>query len=158
MIASAEPNSRRILLARAGQAEADAQQKFSSAFSPYSCLARISSQVLLPMPTVTASAQTRINLARVAIAMERHRLRHGAYPESLAELDPEFQPNGIPADVITGAPPVYSLSGNDAFTLEYQGWKETNDEAGDAWRNLERKRLASKKDAWAWPQVKREVK
>jgi hypothetical protein len=93
----------------------------------------------------------------VAIAVERHRLRHGAYPESLAMLDPECQPNGIPTDVITGAPSVYSVSGKDSFALEYQGWKETNGGAGAAWLNQERKRLASKKAAWTWPRLKSDV-
>jgi hypothetical protein len=156
MISCAEPNSRRILLERAGQAEADAEKNFGGPFSPYSSFARITSRVLYPIPTLTATAQTKINLARVAIALERHRLRHGDYPESLAGLDPECQPNGIPTDVVTGRPPVYAPIGDGTFTLEYIGWKETNDGADAAWKNLARKHLVHKKAEWAWPRLAHE--
>jgi hypothetical protein len=40
-------------------------------------------------------------MARVAVALERHRLRHGAHPESLTALVPDFL-SEIPLDPMTG--------------------------------------------------------
>ena len=44
-----------------------------------------------------------MDLARVAIALERYRLAHGAYPESLDVLAPQFIAQ-LPHDIINGQP------------------------------------------------------
>jgi hypothetical protein len=46
---------------------------------------------------------TRFDQARVACALERHRLAHGAYPETLAALSPDFL-KAIPHDIFDGQP------------------------------------------------------
>jgi hypothetical protein len=115
-------------------------------------MASITLPPLLSIPATCAGAQAKLDLARVAIALERHRLRHGAYPESLAVLDPECRPNGIPSDAITGDPPHYALADSGAFTLSYEGWKEEDDGADAAWKNMARKRLIHQKRDWVWPQ------
>jgi hypothetical protein len=55
-------------------------------------------------------------LATVAIALERHRLAHGAYPESLTSLVPRFLPD-IPGSVFTGRPVSYNLLPQGGFAL-----------------------------------------
>ena len=67
------------------------------------------------------------NIARVAIALERHRLKHGSFPPSLEELVPGFLPV-IPKEVFDGAPLHYVLRNEgQSFTLYSTGWKGTDD-------------------------------
>jgi hypothetical protein len=72
-----------------------------------------------------AHGQECVDLARVAIALERHRLAHGEYPESLAALAPQFMKN-IPQDIIGGQPLKYHRN-NDSFILYSIGWNEKDD-------------------------------
>jgi tetratricopeptide (TPR) repeat protein len=83
-----------------------------------------------------AYAQTSVDLARVAIALERYRLAHGGYPESLDALAPQFIAK-IPHDIINGQPLHYrrtsdpSSQSSDAasgqFVLYSVGWNEADD-------------------------------
>jgi hypothetical protein len=73
-----------------------------------------------------AYAQSSMNLARVAIALERYRLAHGEYPEVLAALTPQFL-SEIPHDVTNGQPLKYRREANGQFVLYSVGWNETDD-------------------------------
>jgi hypothetical protein len=73
-----------------------------------------------------AYAQSSVNLARTAIALERYRLVRGAYPESLDALTLQFIAKP-PHDVINGQPLHYRLKANGQFILYSVGWNETDD-------------------------------
>ncbi|HEY5231974.1 MAG TPA: hypothetical protein VIK35_00370 [Verrucomicrobiae bacterium] len=73
-----------------------------------------------------AYAQCSADLARVGIALERYRLAHGDYPESLDALSPQFMEK-IPHDVIDGQPLHYRLTNDGQFVLYSVGWNETDD-------------------------------
>jgi hypothetical protein len=83
-----------------------------------------------------AYGQNAANLARVAIALERYRLAHGNYPESLDLLSPQFIAK-LPHDIINGEPLHYrrtddpSSQSSDAasgqFVLYSVGWNEVDD-------------------------------
>jgi hypothetical protein len=73
-----------------------------------------------------AVAQTSVDLARVAIALERYRLAHGEYPESLDVLAPQFIAQ-VPHDVIGGGPLHYRLTSDGQFVLYSVGWNEKDD-------------------------------
>jgi hypothetical protein len=75
-----------------------------------------------------AYGQTAVNLARVAIALERYRLEYGEYPGSLDALTPQFLEK-IPHDVIGGQPLKYRRTDDARFVLYSVGWNET-DEGG----------------------------
>ena len=63
-----------------------------------------------------AEAETRRRLITTALALERHRLRQGTYPNSLTELVPD--PSGVPpADFMDGQPLRYRLSQAGHFVL-----------------------------------------
>ena len=72
-----------------------------------------------------ARAQASVDLARVGVALERYKLAHGAYPESLDALAPQFLQK-IPRDVIGGQPLKYRRT-NDRFVLYSIGWNEKDD-------------------------------
>jgi hypothetical protein len=65
-------------------------------------------------------------LARVAIGLERYRLAHGEYPESLDALAPQFF-DKLPHDVINGQPLHYRRTSDGQFVLYSVGWNETDD-------------------------------
>ena len=73
-----------------------------------------------------AYAQSSVNLARTAIALERYRLAHGEYPESLDALAPQFIAK-LPHDVINGQPLHYRREANGQFVLYSVGWNEMDD-------------------------------
>jgi hypothetical protein len=73
-----------------------------------------------------ANGQTVANEARVAIALERYRLAHGRYPDSLDALVPRFMEK-IPHDIINGQPLHYRLTEDGQFVLYSVGWNESDD-------------------------------
>jgi hypothetical protein len=105
-------------------------------YSPYKI------QALLTFPALNAAvkkfafAQASVDLARVACALERYRLAHGQYPETLDALTPQFIEK-LPHDIIGGQPLHYrrtsgppspgSGAGSSKFLLYSVGWNETDD-------------------------------
>ena len=73
-----------------------------------------------------ARAQTSIDLARVACALERYRLTSGQFPETLEALVPKFMEK-LPHDVINGQPLKYRRTDDGQFVLYSVGWNETDD-------------------------------
>jgi hypothetical protein len=98
----------------------------SGHFSPYTFVATM----VLPNWTracqVLARNQTMANQALIACALERYRLAHGDYPESLETLSPQFIEK-IPHDIIGGQPLKYRRLAADKFLLYSVGWNETDD-------------------------------
>jgi hypothetical protein len=72
-----------------------------------------------------AHGQNSANMARIAIALERYRLAHGTFPESLDVLTPQFMEK-IPHDVIGGQPLHYRRIDGGSFVLYSIGWNETD--------------------------------
>ncbi|MEY4918383.1 MAG: hypothetical protein RL616_2296, partial [Verrucomicrobiota bacterium] len=70
--------------------------------------------------------QGQVNLARVACALERYRLAHGNYPETLAALAPQFI-GTLPHDIINGQPLHYHRTEDGNFMLYSIGWNEKDD-------------------------------
>jgi hypothetical protein len=73
-----------------------------------------------------AYSQNSVNLARVAIALERYHLAHGEYPETLNALAPQFIKK-LPHDIINGEPLHYRRTNDGQFILYSVGWNETDD-------------------------------
>ncbi|MGA2240829.1 MAG: hypothetical protein ABSH11_02170 [Verrucomicrobiota bacterium] len=133
------------------QANAALDLEFKHA-SPYNRLEVLFLPALGGAVKKFANAQSSVDLARVAIALERYRLAHGEYPESLDALSPQFIAK-LPHDIINGQPLHYRRISNGQFFLYSVGWNETDDggevglrkdgsvdiSAGDwVWRYLEK--------------------
>ena len=107
--------------------------------------------------SICAQAQAQLDLARLAIALERYRLANGAYPETLAALAPRFLEK-IPRDVINGQPLHYRRTDDPPsrgagaaggkFLLYSVGWNET-DEGGQPGLG-ERGNFIPAKGDWVW--------
>lgn len=77
-------------------------------------------------PQDVVEGQTDVNLAKVACDLERWRLAHGRYPESLDSLIPDLASN-VPRDIIGGAPLKYHVKQDGNFILYSIGWNERDD-------------------------------
>jgi hypothetical protein len=84
------------------------------------------------LPALTRSAQkfafgqAGADAAALACALERYRLAHGQFPESLGALVPEFITQ-LPHDVITGQPLKYRRTADGQYLLYSIGWNQTDD-------------------------------
>ncbi|PAW85861.1 MAG: hypothetical protein B9S33_09205 [Pedosphaera sp. Tous-C6FEB] len=73
--------------------------------------------------------QTTVDQFIIAIALERHWLRHRAYPERLDALVPEFL-DLLPHDLFDGQPMRYRREGEQGFVLWSIGFDGKDDHAG----------------------------
>jgi len=90
-------------------------------------LAMVSTPALVSQNVRVARAQSVLDLAVIACALERYRLEKGRYPETLAALVPTHL-STTPMDVLEGQSLRYS-PGQEGFTLYSLGWNLT-DEGG----------------------------
>ena len=72
--------------------------------------------------------ESQIQMARAAIAIQRHRLKHGRVPESLAQLVPEFLAE-VPVDYMTGQPLLFAVNPDGSFAL-YSAGEDGHDDDG----------------------------
>ena len=94
-----------------------------------------------------ARAQASTDMARIACALERYRLAHGNFPETLDALTPQFMEK-IPHDVIGGKPLHYRRTSDGQFLLYSVGWNETDD--GGKVGLAEKGNVDWKQGDWVW--------
>ncbi|HSY17326.1 MAG TPA: hypothetical protein VK815_03290 [Candidatus Acidoferrales bacterium] len=99
-------------------------------WQPVNTLFNIFARELIPeLPNSakkSARGQMTVDLARTAMALERYRLAHGEYPETLDGLAPQFIAQ-VPHDVIGGGPLKYRRTSDGLFVLYSIGWNEKDD-------------------------------
>ena len=88
-------------------------------------------------PGHVAFAQTVLNQARIAVALERHRLATQRFPVSLNELVPVHFTR-VPNDVEMGRPMIYQPNTNGSYLLRGLGQNHAND------------RTNGSSDDWLW--------
>jgi hypothetical protein len=109
------------------------------------------SRMLLPALTQvtmrTARMQAGVSLAGVACALERYRLAHDKYPESLDHLAPLLEGQAV-RDVIDGGPLHYHVEPPSGYVVYSIGWNRTNE---NGFVKLERSGQPSPAEGdWAW--------
>ena len=107
----------------------DIASQLSPAFkhsSPYSFLAAAALPNFVKATQTMARNQTLANEAYIACGLERYRLAHGQYPETLDALVPQFVAN-LPHDIIGGQPLKYHRTADGRFVLYSVGWNEKDD-------------------------------
>ena len=92
----------------------------------FGVMARMTMPALINSTEKFAKGQAHVDLARVAIALERYRLANGAYPATLDSLVPNFMADP-PHDIINGQPLRYRTTSDGQFVLYSVGWNETDD-------------------------------
>lgn len=86
-------------------------------------------------PAQVSFAQTSVNQAILACALERYFLVQGKYPESVEELIPNWLER-IPRDTQRGRPLIYQTSTNNQFIIRGVGQNRNDDrnaKGGDDW-------------------------
>lgn len=115
---------------------------------------RLYSALLLPalgkIAQKTALAQTTVDEAALACALERYRLAKGEFPETLGALAPQFI-QSMPHDIITGEPLKYHRKDNGQFILYSVGWNESDD-GGKVVRNDQGTAIDGTQGDWVWPE------
>jgi hypothetical protein len=95
--------------------------------------------------------QTSAHIVITAIALERYKLAHSNYPETLARLVPEFV-RSVPVDCIDGADLRYRLNANGTYLL-YSIGEDGIDNGGDATPKKDFQPSFSKGADWVWPRA-----
>ena len=124
-------------------------RRFISQRGVYSLLARRTLPLLIQQNFRVARAQSGLDLAVLACALERHKLERGRYPASLAALVPAYLAKP-PVDVVEGQPLSYTLQPSGTYTLYSLGWNQT-DEKGVAMAGTEANPFLGD---WVWTQGK----
>jgi len=93
---------------------------------PYSHLVAVTLPNFTKAIQTMAHNQTLANEAYIACGLERYRLAHGQYPETLEALVPQFAEK-LPHDIIGGQPLKYHRTADGQFVLYSVGWNEKDD-------------------------------
>jgi hypothetical protein len=109
----------------ARQAQETLEQDFRS-FSPFTLYEKIMLQAPDNGAKKFAVGQAAADLARTAVALERYRLAHAEFPETLDRLVPTYLV-AVPRDVIGGQPLKYRRETGGRFVLYSVGWNQTDD-------------------------------
>jgi hypothetical protein len=110
--------------------------------SPYNYLARMRDPSFSKNCRNTARVETQVHEALIACALERYRLLHNEYPETLDALVPQFLAQ-VPHDLIGGRPLHYHRTADGTFILYSIGWSE-RDGGGVPGKTVE-------DGDWVWP-------
>ncbi len=149
----------------AADAFAPGQARTTAAFKPFENppMTKMLSRMILPSLGRTsqkfASLETVRGLTFTAVALQRHRQKHGKFPASLASLVPEFLAE-VPRDFMDGQPLRYKLQPDGQFLLWSVG-EDFKDDGGDPTPVG----VASSSDPyqwlkgrdWVWPQAATEA-
>jgi hypothetical protein len=142
-----DPHSRTISPGNVKSFENEFERVFSRT-SAYNFMAGLATPNFSRAWQAAAKNQTRVNLALVACALERHRLARGEYPETLASLMPDFI-RAVPADIITGQTLSYSRDTTGTFVLYSTGWPQSDSGAAASHANSPPTN-AIPVGAWVW--------
>jgi len=135
------------VVAPAALSRADAAvQAQMNHYSPYKVQALMTAGVGKSVEKF-AKIQSELDLARLACALDRFRLAHGNYPETLNALAPQFIAQ-LPHDVINGQPLHYRRTDDGKFVLYSVGWDDKDD--GGKVYITKNGMVDQKKGDWVW--------
>jgi hypothetical protein len=117
--------------------------------TPYNMIERQIAEIPDNFALRCAFTQSSVELAHVAIALERYRRATGRFPEALAALEPQFL-SPAPHDVIGGQPLHYRLTDDGQFVLYSVGWNQTDDGGVVAFNKGTPPTMDMKQGDWVW--------
>jgi len=125
-----------------------------SALLHHNIMARMSLPIYSHVGEKAALAQSGVDMATVACALERYRLALGQYPETLNVLVPRFAAV-LPHDIINGQPLKYRRTDSGNFILYSVGWNE-KDDGGEVVKmngNPDRQDILQGDWVWQYPET-----
>jgi hypothetical protein len=148
ILASADLQTRIVSPAQVRQNDRQAERELQF-FSPYHVFARMLVPAFENAVKRFAQAQATLDMARVAIALERYRLAHGEFPETLDTLSPQFLAQ-VPHDVIGGQPLHYWRTSDGQFVLYSVGWNEKDDGGVVVFKKRSGHEVNADQGDWVW--------
>ncbi|MBL9126791.1 MAG: hypothetical protein JNL97_04050 [Verrucomicrobiales bacterium] len=112
--------------------------------TPNNILPAMQMPALRKLQATSARMHTTARLAEVACALERFRVRNGAYPERLAALVPTFLAT-VPNDPMSGQTPLYRRADDGGFALWSVG-PNRRDDGGET-----KPARNDEEGDWVWP-------
>ncbi len=94
--------------------------------------------------------QVWVDEVRIACGLERYRLAHGTYPDSLEALVPD-DVDRLPHDIMNGEPYCYRLRPEGTFLLYSVGWNQKDDGGVEAFQKDSPKAEELTQGDWVWP-------
>ncbi len=125
------------------------KKELFSGFVYYKIFARLLLPAMQGASKKFAYAQAGIDEAIVACALERYRLVHGQFPDTLDALIPQFAEK-IPHDLITGEPLKYHRTEDGQFILYSVGWNGKDDDGKVALTEGKHRMVDNTKGDWVW--------
>jgi hypothetical protein len=116
--------------------------------TPYNWFAKELVPAISGATRKSARAQVYLDAARIACALERHRLSKGDLPDTLKALVPAFI-DRIPEDVIDGKPLRYRRTSGGGYVVYSVGWNRTDDGGTIGW-TADKKSADVKTGDWVW--------
>ncbi len=118
--------SRKVVMPERANAFSARLEKLNGHLNPYNFLLAITLPNFTKALQNGAYNQNLMAEAELACALERHRLAHAEYPETLNALVPQFLAQ-VPHDVIGGESLRYQRTGVDSYKIYSVGWNQTAD-------------------------------
>jgi len=150
-----DPLARRIFPDRAdnlyNQVRSDATTLMGLAPHPQHIISTIAALPILKSTLSFAYAQVQADEMRVACALERYHLTHGAYPDSLEMLFPSCI-NDLPHDIMNGQPYHYQKRPDGTFLLYSVGWNQKDDGGLSVFNGPNP--TPTEEGDWVWPTPK----
>ena len=132
------------------------QQHWDS-YAPWRIFPSVTLSPVLNAAVTFAQSQVKLDQARIACALERYRLAHGAYPSALDDLAPNYIAQ-VPQDVVNGEPYRYRLQPDGTFLLYSVGWN-LKDDGGTTVTSLPASAdpddSHQKHGDWVWPVLRK---
>jgi hypothetical protein len=148
-----DPKTHRIFTKAADDllAQSTATKEHWIGFAPWNLFYTVSVGPVMNAAHHYAEAQVFwIDEARIAIALERYRLVHGVYPDSLQALVPACIPE-LPHDIINGEPYRYRLLPDGTYLLYSVGWNQVDDGGKMVFKKEPSYSIESNQGDWVWP-------
>jgi hypothetical protein len=111
-------------------------------FRPYMFLMAMVAPNFGKAEQTVARNQSLANEAYIACGLERYRLAHGQYPDTLDALVPQFA-DKVPHDIVGGQPLKYRRAADGHFLLYSVGWNGQDDGGVPD--------KATREGDWVWP-------
>jgi hypothetical protein len=152
--ATVDPKARRVDVKASTEIEADVLAHRWPPV-PWKMMYGVGASSMTSLLKKFAEGQVELDEDRIACALERYRLAHGAYPADLASLTPASI-DELPHDILNGAPYHYRLNPDGTFLLYSVGWNQIDDGGKVALLSGSNPpRIDFDNGDWVWPMVKR---
>lgn len=144
-----DSSKHRVYLELATNEKANLDKEFKGEIGIYTIFAKMLFPAIQNAVIKFANLQAYMDEAITACALERYRLAHGQFPETLETLSPQFMDKAV-VDPITGDPLKYQRTEDGWFVLYSVGWNGTDDGGKVAWTKGSTPSVDPKQGDWVW--------